>query len=76
LAYSAEARPDTAYSKKALEIAEMTTLGKITRSRLNDKVRNEHIRQVCDSPPINEWIPGRRIGWNGMTIYPEWQAQE
>jgi hypothetical protein len=30
LAYDAEARPDTAYSKKALETTEMTMLRKIT----------------------------------------------
>jgi hypothetical protein len=33
LAYAAEARPDTAYSKKTLETAEMTTLKRMTRSR-------------------------------------------
>jgi hypothetical protein len=64
LAYAAEARPDTAYSKKALETAEMTTLRKITRSRLNDRMRIEHIRQLCNTPPINEWILGRRVEWN------------
>jgi hypothetical protein len=72
LAYAAEARLDTAYSKKALEAGEMT-LRRITRNRSNDRVRNEHIRQLYNTPPINEWILGRR---NGMTIYPEWQAQE
>jgi hypothetical protein len=35
LAYAAEARPDTAYTKKALETAEMTKLRKITRNILN-----------------------------------------
>ena len=64
LAYVAEARPDTGCSKKALETAEMTTLGRITRSRLNDRVRNEHIRQLCNSPHINEWILRRRMEWN------------
>jgi hypothetical protein len=64
LAYAAEARPDTAYSKKALETAEMTTLRRITRRRSNDRVRNEHIRQLCNSPHRNVWILGRRIEWN------------
>jgi hypothetical protein len=64
LAYAAEARSDTAYWKKALESAEMTTLRKITRNRLNDRVQNEHIRQLCDNPPIKEWILGRRMEWN------------
>jgi hypothetical protein len=64
LAYVAEARPNTACSKKALETAEMTTLRKIKRSRLNDRVRNEHIRQLCNSPHVNEWILGRRMEWN------------
>jgi hypothetical protein len=36
LAYAAEARPDTAYSMKALETAEITMLRKITRNRMND----------------------------------------
>ena len=63
LAYAAEARPDTTYSKKALETAEVTTLRRITRSRLNDRVRNEHLRQLCNTPPINEWILGRRMEW-------------
>jgi hypothetical protein len=64
LADAAEARPDTAYSNKALETAEMITLRRITRNRLNDRVRNEYIRQLCKTPPINEWILGRRMEWN------------
>jgi hypothetical protein len=63
LTYVAEARPDTA-SKKALETAEMTTLRRITRSRLNDRVRNKHIRQLCNNPHINEWILGRWMECN------------
>jgi hypothetical protein len=64
LAYAAKARPDTAYSKKALETAELTMLRRITRNKLNDRVRNEHMRQLCNTPPINEWILGRRMEWN------------
>jgi hypothetical protein len=64
LAYAAEAKPDTAYSKKSSENPEMTTLRRITRSRLNDRLRNEHIRQLCSTPPIYEWILGRWIEWN------------
>jgi hypothetical protein len=61
LAYAAEARPDTAYSMKALETAEMTTLRKITRNRMNNGIRSEHIRQLYNTPPISEWVLGRRM---------------
>jgi hypothetical protein len=64
LAYATEARPDTDYSNKALETVEMTTLRRITRSRSNNRVWNENIRRLCNSPPINEWILGRRMEMN------------
>jgi hypothetical protein len=63
LAYAAEALSDIAFSKKALETAEMTKLRRITRSRSNDRVRNEHFRQLCNNRPINKWILERRMEW-------------
>lgn len=64
MTYTAETRPETAKTKKLLEVTEMKTLRKIINKTRRDRVRNEEVRRICDIKPITDWVDHRRTEWD------------
>lgn len=63
LTYAAEARADTAKTKRILRMAEMKTLRAIRGINLKDRMESEQIRQDCEIQDIVRWTRARWRCW-------------
>lgn len=56
-------RTETARTKATMRTNEMKILRAITGNRIQDRVRNSKIREICDVQNIMRWVRTRRRDW-------------
>jgi hypothetical protein len=64
LTYAAETRTDTAKTRHLLEVTEMKTLRRIINKTMWDRIRNDKIRELCETQNITSWVQRRRTEWS------------
>lgn len=64
MTYTAETRPDTAKTKRILEVGEMKILRKIAGKTLFDRERSDNVRRTCGVDNISDWVLARKMEWN------------
>ncbi|XP_045463812.1 uncharacterized protein LOC123673370 [Harmonia axyridis] len=64
MTYTAETRPDTAKTKRILEVGEMKILRKIAGKTLFDRERSDNVRRTCGVDNISNWVLARKMEWN------------